>query len=292
MLLLILSVAVLGIMFGLPKVFQKGESASPLAKNVLNQASAAVISGSPAIIAIPSPTPTPTPSPEPAPVYTGYCLNVPVIFYHHIQPLAEAKVQGHGSLTVDNGIFDGQMAYLTSHGYTTISAEALAAALIGHQGLLGKSIVVTMDDGYADIFTYAYPIMQKYGITVSLAIPTGLMNNPGYMNWDQLRQMTGSGRVFVYNHTWSHTNLAGATKDKVEYEVSTAKKQLTEYLGKTSTVLFYPYGATNNTVIGVLAANGYNAGFTSIPGSTQCDSFMMSLHRTRIGNSSLASYGL
>ncbi len=240
----------------------------------------------------PSPLASPSATPEAAPVYTGYCLNVPVIFYHHIQPLAEAKAQGHGGLTVDSGIFDSQMAYLVSRGYKTISADQLAAALAGHLGVPAKSIVVSMDDGYDDIHKYAYPIIQKYGIVASLAIPTGLMNNPGYMNWDQLREMTGSGKVFVYNHTWSHANLAGGTRDKAQYEVSTAKKQLAENLGKSSSVLFYPYGATNDTVTQVLAQNGYNAAFTTLPGTVQCDTFMMSLHRTRIGNSPLASYGL
>lgn len=262
------------------------EHAGSYFSNVAIQATPSVVASSSAQL-IP-----PKPSPSPIPVYSGFCLNVPVIFYHHIQPLAEAKAQGHQSLTVDSGIFDAQMAYLVSHGYTTISAEQLVAALAGHSGVPAKSIVVSMDDGYDDIFKYAYPIIQKYGIVASLAISTGLLNNPGYMNWDQLRQMGGSGKVFFYNHTWSHANLAGATKNKAEYEVSTAKKQLAENLGSNSSVLFYPYGASNDMVTQVLARNGYIAAFTTLPGTLQCSGFMMSLHRTRIGNLPLASYGL
>ncbi|MFI5206018.1 MAG: polysaccharide deacetylase family protein, partial [Candidatus Paceibacterales bacterium] len=235
----------------------------------------------------------PVASPTPAPVvYGGYCLNVPVIFYHHIQPLAEAKTLGHAQLTVDSGIFDSQMAYLVSHGYTTISADQLAQALVNHGLVPSKSIVVSADDGYDDFYTYAYPIIQKYGLTVNLAIPTGLLNNSGYMNWDQLKQMVGSGKIFVYNHTWSHANLVGASSEKAQYEVSTAKKQLSENLDRNSDVFFYPYGNENNAAIGTIKANGYNAAFTTIPGMTQCDSFLMGLHRTRIGNSPLASYGL
>ncbi len=284
---LILVFVFLGLIFAVPKP-KEGNNFGHLEKNVARESTPAAIASPAAALASSSPSP----SPSPIPVYSGFCLNVPVIFYHHIQPLAEAKAQGHGSLTVDSGIFDSQMAYLVSRGYHTISADQLVAALAGHSGVPAKSIVVSIDDGYDDIHKYAYPIIQKYGIVTSLAIPTGLMNNPGYMSWDQLREMTGSGKVFVYNHTWSHSNLAGATKDKAQYEVSTAKKQLAENLGKSSSVLFYPYGATNNTVTQILAQNGYSAGFTTIGGTTQCDSFIMSLHRTRIGNAPLASYGL
>ncbi len=279
---LILVFVALGLILATPKL-AKGDN---LKKSVVGEATSSAASAEAAL-------PTPSPSPSPVPILnSGFCLNVPVIFYHHIQPLAEAKAEGHASLTVDNGTFDSQMAYLVSRGYTTISAEVLTAALLGHQGLPGKSIVVSIDDGYADMFTYAYPIIQKYGITVNLAIPTGLMNNPGYMNWDNLRQMNGSGKVFTYNHTWSHANLVGASSEKAQYEISTAKKQLAENLGRNSNVFFYPYGNENNAAIDVLRANGYNAAFTTIGGVTQCDSFMMSLRRIRIGNSSLASYGL
>lgn len=240
----------------------------------------------------PSVVPTPSPSVTPQPVYTGYCLKVPVIFYHHVEPLAQAKTEGHAQLTVDSGIFDTQMAYLSSHGYTTVSAEQLANALISKSGLPGKSIVVTADDGYSDFYTYAFPVLQKYHMVVSLAIPTGLLGNNGYMNWDQLKQMVGTGKIFVYNHTWSHYNLAVAAKDKAQYEISTAKSQLQSYLGKVSNVFFYPYGGVGNIALSVLGTNGYNVGFTTLPGSTQCDSFLMSLHRTRIGNSPLSTYGL
>lgn len=280
--ILILVFISLGLIFVTPKL-AKGDHLGE------NAAAEVTISAATVSAALPSPIPSPSPAPI---VYGGFCLNVPVIFYHHIQPMAEAKAQGHESLTVDSGTFDSQMAYLVSRGYRTISAETLTAALSGHTGLPGKSIVVSVDDGYDDMFAYAYPIIQKYGITVNLAIPTGLINNPGYMNWDNLRQMTGSGKVFIYNHTWSHANLAGVSSEKAQYEVSTAKKQLVENLGRNSNVFFYPYGNENSAAVETLRANGYSAAFTTIPGTTQCDSFMMSLRRIRIGNSSLAAYGL
>lgn len=281
---LILVFISLGLIFATPKL-AKGDHLGE------NTAVEATISAATAEATLPVPSQSPSPLPAPV-VYSGFCLNVPVIFYHHIQPLAEAKAKGHESLTVDSGTFDSQMAYLVSRGYTTISAEQLVAALAGHTGLPGKSIVVSIDDGYDDMFTYAYPIVQKYGTVVNLAIPTGLMNNPGYMNWDNLRQMNGSGKVFIYNHTWSHANLVGASAEKAQYEISTAKKQLAENLGRSSSVFFYPYGTENNAAVETLEANGYGAAFTTIPGTTQCDSFMMSLRRIRIGNSALASYGL
>ncbi|MGE5042083.1 MAG: polysaccharide deacetylase family protein [Candidatus Levyibacteriota bacterium] len=224
--------------------------------------------------------------------YKGYCLNVPVIFYHHIQPMAEARAKGKERLTVDNGIFVSQMSYLYAKGYRSISASQLASALIAKSKLPAKSIVISFDDGYEDFYTYAYPILQKYHFVASLAIPTGLLGRNGYLSWDELKEMDRSGKIFIYSHTKSHTNLTKVTVSKAQYEILAAKEQLQKFTGKNSNVFFYPYGAVSFGVISVLDANGYQAGYSTKPGFIQCDSFLMALHRTEIGNLSLSSYGL
>src|SRR5256885_6355801 len=126
--------------------------------------------------ALPLPTtPTPTiPLPENT-IFNGndFCLNVPVILYHHIEPLNLAQQEGHAQLAVDSSIFDEQMAYLAQKGYNTISAEQLISALLSHQQLPEKSIVVTLDDGYVDWYDYAFPVAKKYHVTLNLMIPAG-----------------------------------------------------------------------------------------------------------------------
>lgn len=240
----------------------------------------------------PSPSPSPTPSPSPSPVYTGFCQNVPILMYHHIQPMEQAKEKNQGFITVDPQTFDTQMGYLKSAGYQTISLDQLTNALINHQSLPSKSIVITIDDGYRDIHTHAYPIIRKYEINANLMISTGLIENPDYLTWGQLKEMVESGLISAHNHTWSHSNLTSVSQDKLSFEVLTAQKQLQEYLGKTSTTFAYPYGALNNTVVNFLTQNGFASAVSTISGTTQCDSFIMSLHRTRIGNSQLSAYGL
>jgi peptidoglycan/xylan/chitin deacetylase (PgdA/CDA1 family) len=229
-----------------------------------------------------------------APVQTGseYCLDVPVLMYHHIQPNNLAVERGQTSLNVDSGVFDQQMAYIASSGYTAISADTLANALKTRSPLPAKPIVITMDDGYKDNFEYAFPIIQKYNLVANIMIPTGLMENSGWLTWSDLKTMVDSGKFNAYDHTWSHAALGGASAEKVQTEVMTAKKQLEEHLGKAVNVFAYPYGSESATVAQILSQNGFTLAFSTIPGRTQCDSFIMSLHRTRIGNGSLSSYGL
>lgn len=242
---------------------------------------------------IPTATLTPTPTPEPtATPMPGFCLRVPVLLYHHIQPTTLAKEKGQLGLSVDNGVFDQQMAYLNSKGYTTISALQLIQALANKSGLPGKSIVITIDDGYRDIFDYAYPIIQKYRITVNLAIPTGLMEGANYLTWNQIREMKGSGIVNFMNHTWSHYSVGKGNLDKIRYEVETANQQLEQNTGQKPNIFVYPFGTNGTGVVQLLQEEGFIGAFSTIPGYIQCDSILMSLRRNRIGNSALSYYGL
>ncbi len=229
---------------------------------------------------------------EPATLASGYCLNVPVLMYHHIQPNEQAKAEGHAFLNVDASVFDSQMAYLSQRGYNSITADQLAQALKNKSSLPPKSIVLTFDDGYSDFYTYAFPAVNKYNLKANLMVPTGLVENSGYMTWGQLKEISSSGAGFIYNHTWSHANLGNAPLEKIDYEISTSQKQLSAYMGQNPDVFTYPYGSMGATLTSYLAKNGFIAAFSEIPGTYQCDSFLLSLHRTRVGNSQLSAYGI
>jgi peptidoglycan/xylan/chitin deacetylase (PgdA/CDA1 family) len=239
-----------------------------------------------------SPYPDVTITPTPVPL-TGFCLHVPILTYHHIQPEAVAKELGQTSLTVDSGVFDQQMAYLVASGYTPIWANELINALLTHSQLPGKPVMVTMDDGYADNAVYALPVLQKYGIKANLMLISGLVGgNSDMLAWEQVNQMKGSGLIYFTNHTWSHYGIANGPQSKIENEIDTAQGQIQRYTGQTVNVFTYPYGMFNNNAIQTLQRKGYIGAYSTIPGQYQCDSFIMALHRTRIGNGSLSSYGI
>jgi len=253
--------------------------------------------------------PTPTPEHRPFPLFTirplptptvvhlssplvGFCIQAPVIMYHHIENMDQATREGHASLTVDSTYFDQHIKYIVEHGYHPISAETLVNALISKQQLPQKSIVITLDDGYDDVYENAYPIAKKYGAIINLMIPTGLMENAGYLRWTQLQEMESSGLVKIYNHTWSHASLSSYQRDKIITEVTTAQQQLKDHALSSPKILFYPYGAYNTEVINILREFQFTGAFSTEGGATQCDSFLFSLHRIHAGNADLSHYSL
>lgn len=250
------------------------------------------------IPALLQPTPTEIPSQfhvikkAEADIQNGFCLHMPVLLYHHIEPYREAQHAGHAQLTVDSSIFEQQIQYLINNGYKTISSEELPQALAEHHSLPEKSIMITIDDGYSDVYTYAYPIAKKYNVVLNLMISTGLVGNLGYINWGELKEMSNSGVVYIYNHTWSHYPLAKGDATKIQFELVMANHQLEQNLGKKADVLVYPYGSYNSQVINIAKQDGFIGAYGTSPSFTQCESSLYDLHRNHVGNMPLSSYGL
>ena len=248
-----------------------------------------------------SPTLTPSKNPEKKSLFVpraeaaeqnnDYCVNLPVLFYHHVEPLSEAQESGHAQFTVDNLVFESQMNYLKENDYMTVSVDTIIDAILNKKPLSKKIVALTFDDGYSDMYGYAYPVLKKFGFFGNFAIPTGLIGQEGYMNWDQLTEIARDPGMHIYNHTVSHADLLH-NPSHIEGEIAGAQSDIQTRLGLRSNIFFYPYGSFNDHVIASLRARGYIAAFSTLPGTLQCESSLMQLSRTRIGNAPLSLYGL
>ena len=148
--------------------------------------------------------------------------------------------------------------------------------------------MITFDDGYLDLTSYAAPILRETGLKGVVFLPTGLMNNPDYLSWEQIMALKD---VFSFgNHTWSHVSVTKA-QDKVQTEISTADAQMTDHGLNLTKTFAYPMGSTNGWTQNYLASLGYQLAFTTQSGSVLCKQKRLALPRIRIGNSPMSSYG-
>ena len=68
-------------------------------------------------------------------------------------------------LSVTPKSFKKQLAYLQQEGYESITLNDLALYLTIGKPLPAKPIILTFDDGYADAYTRAFPLLQRFGFT-------------------------------------------------------------------------------------------------------------------------------
>jgi peptidoglycan/xylan/chitin deacetylase (PgdA/CDA1 family) len=244
----------------------------------------------------PSPSPSPSASPSPKPMsfvdmnkLDGPCAVVPTLMYHHIEDLTKAKAEGHASLSVAPDAFQRQMQELKDKGYTVISMADLNAFFDSGAGLPHKPVLLTFDDAYDDFGSQAWPILQQFGYRATLFVPTGLLENPGYLTWNTVKSF--GGQVLSANHTWSHRSMTG-NRAIDEKEITTADTQLSDHGLDQPKVFSYPYGNPTGDAENILVANNYTLAFTTNPGSTLCKKQRLVLPRRRIGNAPLSAYGL
>lgn len=243
-----------------------------------------------------SPTPSPSPSPSPTPkpltfsemnALYGPCVHLPVLMYHRVQTEESAKADKQTSISVFTDYFGKQMQYLKDKGYNVVSMQSLVNFFDNGTAIPAKSVLITFDDGYEDFFTDAYPILTKFGFPATVFVPTGLVNNPNYLTWDQI---TSTSNILYANHTWSHKNVMVSTSD-MKYEISTADTQLSDHKLNLPKVFAYPYGLDTGASEKYLSSLGYEAAFTTAPGGILCAKQKFALPRIRIGNAPLSSYG-
>ena len=123
------------------------------------------------------------------------------------------------SLCVTPQHFAEQLQVL--HKYTQpISLRQLAKGLL--DGTLPKrSVVVTFDDGYADVVDYAVPLIERYQIPATVFVSTGYAGREFW--WDELERIVLSAAVLpdelsldvkVGTFEWTVHDAAHLTRDK------------------------------------------------------------------------------
>ena len=134
-------------------------------------------------------------------------------------------------LSVSTNDFDTQMKFLVDSGCITITPDELYAGLNGEMELPPKPVLITFDDGYLDNYTNAFPILKKYNLQATIfIIPAFTSVYPGYMTWEQLKEMEANG-ITIESHTLTHPKLEELPDDEIRLELLNSKNLREENLG-------------------------------------------------------------
>lgn len=165
-------------------------------------------------------------------------LYVPVLMYHSV---SESPV-GCAELSVRPADFQAQMDYLAKNGFTPITFDQLADA--EH---FSKPVLITFDDGYADNFTEAYPVLQQHGFHATVFMITGFIGSPGFLSGGDIRQMLPL--VSFQSHTVRHYRLSTLSENDAALELRQSQASLAAMTGQTVTALSYPEGDYDSAVL-------------------------------------------
>ena len=126
-----------------------------------------------------------------------------------------------------------------------------------------KTVGISIDDAYASLYANAWPRLRAANFPFTIFIATDSIDRkaPGFMSWEQLRELAGSGLVAIGSQTGSHPHmpLEGAARNADELARSSAR--IRAETGAAPTLFAYPYGEMSLAVKDQVRRAGYAAAF-------------------------------
>jgi peptidoglycan/xylan/chitin deacetylase (PgdA/CDA1 family) len=221
----------------------------------------------------------------------------PLLTYHHVGPRPRGvRLKG---LYVSPKLFAQQIAELTAEGY-----ETGAFGVVRSGPARPKPVFVTFDDGFADVFENALPVLRRHRFrsiqflvadllgktsewqASSGELPGLLMDKRQVKDWLNADQEIGS-------HTLTHPRLTQVSTSQAREEITDSKKKLEDTFGIAVEHFCYPYGDWNTAVRDIVAQAGYTSACTTNFGvnTTEADPFALKRITVRYPSRKLKNLG-
>lgn len=131
--------------------------------------------------------------------------------------------------------------------------------------------LLTFDDGLEDVFRVVYPVLKAREIPFTIFVPVDLLDTPGYISIEQLKEMAKDPLVTIGSHGVSHRVMTTLSVGEQELELVESKKTLQRIIGKSVDVYAYPHGQFNSDTIKLLKKlNLYKAAYGVTGHPTNC----------------------
>ncbi|HMO58937.1 MAG TPA: polysaccharide deacetylase family protein [Roseiflexaceae bacterium] len=199
-------------------------------------------------------------------------------------PTATTDPLGY-ELSVTPELFAQHMALLAEQGYQGVTVATLVHCMRGEPICPPQPVALSFDDGYADAFSAALPVLERYDFQATFYIVGDFVGQPGYMSWEQLAALHAAG-MEIGAHSMSHPDLTRLDAAELTRQVVASKQLLEERLGTTVESFCYPAGRYTSATIAAVQAAGYTSAVTTRWDSDIRD--MLALPRRRIAGGTSA----
>lgn len=162
-----------------------------------------------------------------------------------------------------NGFFDVSAAELETHLLLLkqIWPRSLSpgefSKLQSHRSQKRLGFLLTFDDGTADHYLAAAPLLERHGVRGVFFVNTSLLGADGYLTLDQCLDLNRRGHA-IESHAHEHVDLTTVPADKLEAQLGGSRRILRDAgLGQRE-FLAVPGGYFNGTVIDAARTSGYS----------------------------------
>ena len=98
-----------------------------------------------------------------------------IVVFHSVSPFENSFVKGTEDVWISDSLFDRHIAYIQKY-YNIITLQTLVDSL-KDGNIQERSVAITFDDGFADNYHFAYPILKKSQIPATIFLTTDTIDN-------------------------------------------------------------------------------------------------------------------
>ena len=148
--------------------------------------------------------------------------------------------------------------------------------------LAGLFYSLTFDDGHESDYTHAFPVLHELGLRATFFVVPTLVDTPGYVRWDQLREMVAAG-MEVGSHSLTHPFVDRLDAAALRLEFGESKAIIEQRLGAPVRSASLPRGWAPPNLAPILRELGYRVFCTSRVGWWHPGDEPLSVPRVRAG---------
>jgi peptidoglycan/xylan/chitin deacetylase (PgdA/CDA1 family) len=219
---------------------------------------------------------------------------IPILMYHSISESHEERIHPYYGINTSPRLFAEHMKYLSENKYAVIALKQAVQFLASGNGAPERCAVITFDDGYRNFYTQAFPILDRYGFTATVFLPTHFIDNnrqkfndQDCLNWEEVRELSKTGVIFG-SHSVTHPQLRFLKRADIECEIKESKETIEDEIGEAIQTFSYPYAFPQQDprfkqiLKEILDKHGYQTGVTTIIGRASSKDVPLFLRRIPI----------
>lgn len=178
---------------------------------------------------------------------------IPVLTFHKIDETPSV-------ISFPPSLFESFMEKLIRNGYRAVGLTDAVENLYRGAPFQEKTFVLTFDDGYRSVYSEAFPVMKRHGMSATVFLTVGDPPGPGgripplngseMLSWAEVTEMREAGIRFGA-HTLTHPDLTRLGTEKIEYEIVKSKEIIEGVLGEPVRSFAYPYGRYDERSMGI-----------------------------------------
>lgn len=184
----------------------------------------------------------------------------PVLMYHQVDEKPQTTALAR-ALTVTPSQFAAELDYLKASRRRAVSVDEYLQAVRTHRPT-SRMVIVTFDDGYADQYTRAFPILRAHHAHATFFITTGNVGKMNHVTWRDIGIMQRAGMSFG-GHSVDHIDLAALSAAQQRAQIDGSLDALAAHLGSRPDAYAYPAGTFDRTTETVLDSTAVALAFTT-----------------------------